>query len=293
MGVTVAIAGWFCAAAALPVAHAAIVVAYESGVDAYVEALAGMEAGLDAHSARAIDVHAAGGLGALERALASPDARLVITVGSRALAEVQSRHPAAPVLATMVLHGGGEAPAGRLEVEVGLAAQLEAIHTLLPRAQRVGIIRDPARSRYTTEMLESRARKLGFTAVVVECGGAAQLLKAVTSLKGKVDVLLCFPDPELYNAVTIKPLILASIDLRLPVVGFSPAFVRAGAAVGIYADYREVGRQTAAMAGRYLRGEERLGKEEPFKVRVSINQRVARLLGVEFRTRGLAVEVLK
>jgi len=119
------------------------------------------------------------------------------------------------------------------------------------------------------------------------------LLKAVASLKGKVDFLLCSPDPDLYNAVTIKPLILASLDGRLPVVGFSPAFVRAGAAAGIYADYRESGRQAAAMATRLLRGEERAAVEEPSKVRVAVNQRMLHLLGLEFRSGAYAIEVMR
>jgi ABC-type uncharacterized transport system substrate-binding protein len=139
--------------------------------------------------------------------------------------------------------------------------QLAAIRALVPRWSRVGMIRNPAH--------------------------------AVASLEGKVDFLLCFPDPELYNAVTVKPLTLASLNARLQVVGFSPAFVRAGAAVGIYAGYRETGRQAAAMAPRLLRGEEPSAVEEPDKVRVSINQRVARLLGLEFRNGACPVEVLR
>ena len=82
-------------------------------------------------------------------------------------------------------------------------------------------------------------------------------------MKGKVDFLLCFPDPDLYNPVTIKPLVMASLEGRLPLVGFSPAFVRAGAAAGIYPDYRETGRQTAEMAQRLLHGDDRGGEEGP------------------------------
>ena len=128
---------------------------------------------------------------------------------------------------------------------------------------------------------------------MVDCDGPARLLKAVASLRGKVDFLLSFPDPDLYNAVTIKPLVMASLEARLPIVGFSPAFVRAGAAAGIYPDYRETGRQTAEMAQRLLRGEDRGAEEGPRKIRLALNQRVAHLLGVEFHPEGLPVEVFR
>jgi ABC-type uncharacterized transport system substrate-binding protein len=119
------------------------------------------------------------------------------------------------------------------------------------------------------------------------------LLKAVAALKGKVDFLLCFPDPDLYNAVTIKPLVMASLESRLPIIGFSPAFVRAGAAAGIYPDYRDTGRQTAEMVLRILHGDDRAADEGPRKIQVAVNQRITRLLGVEFQTASLPVEVLR
>jgi putative ABC transport system substrate-binding protein len=129
--------------------------------------------------------------------------------------------------------------------------------------------------------------------VVVDCDGPGALLKAIAALKGKVDFLLCFPDPDLYNAVTIKPLVMAALESRLPIVGFSPAFVRAGAAAGIYPDYRETGRQTAEMALRMLRGEDRGGDEGPRRIQVAVNQRITRLLGMDFQTSALSVEVFR
>jgi putative ABC transport system substrate-binding protein len=292
MGVIWPIAGLFYAASISPAAGP-IVVAYESNVDAYTAAVAGLDAATAGKLLRIIDLRSATGAGDLTRAIASSDVRLVVAVGSGAVAEVQARRPAVPVLVTMVLHGGGaETAAGHVDLDIPLGMQLEAIRSLLPRATRVGIIRNPARSRQSADAIEERARKDGFTAIVVDCDGPAHLLKALAQLKGRVDFLLCFPDPDLYNAVTIKPLVMASLESRLPLVGFSPAFVRAGAAAGIYPDYRDVGRQTAAMAMRLLRGEAGY-LDEPAKVRLAVNQRVARLLGLEFRTASPSVEVFR
>ncbi|SPF33345.1 putative ABC transporter substrate-binding protein [Candidatus Sulfopaludibacter sp. SbA4] len=275
----------------MPPGNAAIVVAYESGVDAYAEALEGMGSALGSSNIRVVDLQTAGA--DLTRAVSARDVQLVIAVGSRALGEVQSRKLAVPTIATMVLHGGENDALAQVDLDIPLSAQLQAIRSLWPNHLRAGIIRNPARSRYSAEALEARARKEGFTVVVVDCDGPARLLKAVASLKGKVDFLLCFPDPDLYNPVTIKPLVMASIEGRLPIVGFSPAFVRAGAAAGIYPDYRETGRQTAEMAQRMLRGEDRGAEEGPRKIRLALNQRVARLLGVEFHPGGLPVEVFR
>jgi ABC-type uncharacterized transport system substrate-binding protein len=270
------------AAMAEPVPGSVVVIA-ESGVPAYGEALEGLTGGLGPGVARVVDIRSGSAGNDLRRSLEAPEARVVVAVGSRALAELRARRTALPVVATMVLRGPQPEGAGQIDLDVPLGAQLAAVRVLLPRALRAGIIRNPDRSRYTAEALESQGRREGYTLVVADCDGPGHLLKVVGSLKGKVDFLLCLPDPDLYNAVTLQPLVLAAIEYRLPIVGFSPAFVRAGAAAGVYPDYRALGRQAAEMALRIQRGESSGGEEYPSRLQVAVNQRVTRLLGLDLR----------
>jgi ABC-type uncharacterized transport system substrate-binding protein len=270
------------AAIAEPVPGSVVVVA-ESGVPAYGEAVEGLTGGLGPGVARVVDLRGAGAGKDLQRSLEARETRVVVAVGSRALAELRARRTALPVVATMVLRGPQPEGAGQIDLDVPLAAQLAAVRGLLPRASRAGVIRNPDRSRYSAEALESQGRKEGYTLLVADCDGPGHLLKVVGSLKGKVDFLLCLPDPDLYNAVTIQPLLLAAIEYRLPIVGFSPAFVRAGAAAGVYPDYRALGRQAAEMALRIARGESSGGEECPNRLQVAVNQRVMRLLGLDLR----------
>ena len=114
------------AVTSLPPGNAAIVVAYESGVDAYAEALEGMGAALGPQNLRVVDLHAAGA--DLTRALSLRDVQLVIAVGSRALAEVQSRKASMPVIATMILHGGEGEVSAHVDLEIPLSAQFQAMN---------------------------------------------------------------------------------------------------------------------------------------------------------------------
>jgi ABC-type uncharacterized transport system substrate-binding protein len=271
------------AAALAQPAPAAVVVVTESGVPAYADAIEGLTAGLGANLGQIVDLRAATAANSLARLLEARDTQVVVAVGSRALAQLRARPASLPVVATMVPRGAEPEGTGQVDLDVPLGAQLEAVRALLPRASRAGIIRNPARSRFTAEALGSQARKEGFTLAVADCDGPGRLLKAVASLQGRVDFLLCFPDPDLYNAVTIQPLVLAAIEYRLPIVGFSPAFVRAGAAAGVYPDYRALGRQTAEMALRLHRGEASGGEEYPARLQVAVNRRVARLLGLDLQ----------
>jgi putative tryptophan/tyrosine transport system substrate-binding protein len=275
--------------------QATVVVAVESGVEAYEAAVAGLGEALSPNGYRVVDVRS-GGAG-LAQAASAKDVQLVVAVGSGAFREACAHKLGVPVVATMMLNGSELEGRGHVDLDIPLGPQLQAMRALWPQRLRVGIIRNPGRSRLTAEALEAQARKEGFSAVVLECSGPARLLKVVAEEKGKIDFLLCFPDPDLYNPVTIKPFVLASLEARLPIVGFSPAFVHAGAAAGIYPDYREVGRQTGEMALRCLHGDgaasAACGEEGPRKIQVAVNLRVARLLGAEFHTEALPVEVFR
>jgi ABC-type uncharacterized transport system substrate-binding protein len=62
-------------------------------------------------------------------------------------------------------------------------------------------------------------------------------------------------------------------------------------AVGVYPDFRELGVQAAELAVRLLRGGGPATLEGPRKLTVAVNQRVGRLMGIEFGAprRGEAV----
>ena len=291
MGIVSTLGRLLLAAVTFPASHAAIIVVSEPGVEAYTQAVEGVAAVLGPNTFHVVALRE--GDPAFSRILSARDTQLVIAVGRRALAAVQPLRGSLPVISTMALRGQDGEASGQVDLDVSIPLQCAALRALWPQHPRVGIIRNPARARYSAEVLESRIRKEGFLPVIVDCDSPAGLLKALAALKGKVDFLLSFPDPDLYNPATIKPLVLASLESRIPIVGFSPAFVRAGAAAGIYPDYREVGRQTAEMALRLLRGDDKSTDEGPRKIQLAVNQRIVRLLGVEFQTTALPVEVFR
>jgi len=277
--------------AGLPASRSPVLVLTESGVDAYTEAVDGVASALPAGSFRVVDTASR----TLDRDLAASEPEVVIAVGSRALEEARARHLGSRVVAALSLPEVNSAPGvWRISLEIPLAAQLAIMHTLWPGKMRAGVIRGPRQSRASVEAMEACARKEGYALTSTLCEGPAQLLRAFASLRGKADFVICFPDADIYNAATIKPLVLASLEQRLPLVGFSPAFVRAGAAAGFFPDYRESGRQAAEVALRLLRGAgDAEDDESPRKIRTAVNQRVTRLLGVEFRAAALAAEVYR
>jgi putative ABC transport system substrate-binding protein len=134
--------------------------------------------------------------------------------------------------------------------------------------------------------LLAAVKQQGFTLHAAECSRPEDLVKTFLSLNGKADFVIALP----YNNTTVRPLILASLESRLPIVGFSSSFVHAGAALGIYPDFRDIGSQTADAVQKLIAGRTGMADESPRKLQVAVNQRVLRLLGLHYaQIPGLAI----
>lgn len=270
-------------AAGLPAAaspEGAVVLLFAGNAPAYQEAIAGIREILP--EASVMDISQPGEAGRLIASLAQSQPALLITIGLPADRAVQALD--FPVLSTMTLEGDAEPrlrrPAGLVTLQLPLAAVLAGARRVWPRASRAGMIRNPARGPAIAE-LAAEARRRGYTLEVADSSGPERLLEAFLSLQGRADFVWCPPDAALFNATTVPPLLLESLRRRLPVVGFSESFLRAGAAAGVFPDYHAAGLQTGQLALRWLRVRPELPFRESCRsTRVGVNQRVARLLGL-------------
>jgi len=260
-----------------------VVIVTTSDVEAFDEAIEGLRHGLGP-GAKVTLVDLAGKPSDLAGRLGGKDVRLLISVGNNALVAA-AQFGTAPILATMVLgadlkSSGLRPPSGAVVLDLAVGDVLSGLSKVFPGKTRVGMIRNPEVSPGIPSLLMLEARAAGINLKIVDCPRPEHLLQSFRSLQGTVDFVLCPPDGTLYNGTTVKPLILASLESQLPVVGFSAGFVRAGAAAGVYPDYLETGIQAGELARKYLAGAAALSIESPRKIRVAANQHVARLLGL-------------
>jgi len=266
-----------------------VTVVFTSEAGPYTEALDGLRTTLTASALTTVDLQSPNGPAELTTSLQRGSSRLIISIGGDALAAVTGHKTDVPLVATMIMRSEqahGPHLASAIHLDIPVADILAELKTIFPNKTRIAVIRNPALAGQFDNAALVRARQQGFTVQVVDCRNPEELLRAVRSFKGQVDFVLCLPDSTLYNGTTVKPLILASLECHLLIVGFSQSFVRAGAAIGVYPDFRDVGAQTGEIAQRQLAGQTVATEEGPRKLVVAVNQRVIRLLGVEYETRG-------
>jgi putative tryptophan/tyrosine transport system substrate-binding protein len=277
----------------------AVAVLSTSGIPAYRTAVAGIEAGFKAQGARSpalFELISDDDLLTVER-LRCAKPQVLVTVGSSASALAASL--GIPYFSTMVLKEDAVAsveskePLSTVTLDIAPKAVFTRIRRLFPTRRRIAVLRQRGQLEPAAEELRSEAAALGLSLELVDCDSPKELLCALRKLRGRADLVWCLPNRALYEPALVHALILVSIRQRLPLVGFSEAFVKAGALVGFLPDYRDIGDQAAALVLAYRSGQPLGRKEHPRNVRTMVNERVARVLGIEIKAGPGEVEFVK
>ena len=182
---------------------------------------------------------------------------LIFTLGPSALRNSLTDLSGSPLLATMIidskeLHGSLQASAVVLKTSV--KKQLQWHRRMLPKARRVGVLYDPQYNQQWVREAKISAPKLGLEIIAVPVNTPKELSAALKELGRQADSILGITDKTVYSGRTAKAVLLFSFRNRIPFVGLSSAWVKAGALYSLDWDYPQLGRQNALIALNILDG---------------------------------------
>ena len=123
---------------------------------------------------------------------------------------------------------------------------------------------------------EAERRRLVLSQESIAAG--TEVVPALRRLLPNVDVLLLLPDALVVNLNNVQQVLLTTYRYRVPVIGFSPGLVKAGAVVAVYSTPAQIGRQGGALASQWLDGEDLPAPQHCNEFSVDINRHVARSL---------------
>lgn len=272
-------------AGAAPPARVAVVLSAEGG--AYAEVAEAIRSGLARDGGERFRV-AIMDAGTVTGALEADPATLVVTVGMRAASAVQEIAPRTPVLYTLVPKAAldrllaaqkGGAKRSGIYLDQPLERQLELIKLIIPAATRVGVIFGPDSVKQASA-LESVAASIGLKVEAEAVTSSEQVAVALRRVLERGEVLLGLPDPEVFNQATVHNLLLAAYRAGDPVFAFSPAYIKAGALAGVFSSSGQIGMQAAEMIAK-LAGQAAWPEPQyPKYFTVTVNQTVARSMGI-------------
>lgn len=211
--------------------------------------------------------------------------RLVVALGPGAWRKaVETLGPEAALLGVMVPQQVLEQSAGRRVRTVGAilaeappSRLLNLIQLALPLRQQVGLIVGLPLSMQLGR-IEAAAAERGLRLGIEKVTQESAVGPAVQRLAQAGSVLLALPDGTVHTANTIQPLLLISYRNGVPVVAYSEAYLRAGAALAVYSTPEQFAQQAAEIVMAYQEGRTGPWIQGPRYFSVGVNQAVARSL---------------
>ena len=211
---------------------------------------------------------------------------LYIAVGRKAAEELASRE--IPVLSVLVPktaydklpHGPVQhtLPRSAIFLDQPVERQVAFLLAALPSTRNVGILYStpPQELPNIRRLLADRDVRLHDRSI----GGAQSLNDALESVLGESEVLFVLADAGVYNAVTIRNILLTSYRKQIPLIGISQAYVKAGALCAVFSTPDQIAAQAAEAAGQFSETGKLPTSQYPKEFEVSVNKQVARSLDI-------------
>lgn len=174
-------------------------------------------------------------------------------------------------------------PAWGVKTDVPLEQQFKLLRRALPLVRKVGLLyRSDVPASAESLRAAQQALPEGLELVSVAIDKNKSVAEAIDALfDQKVDLVWTTADAAVYDISTIRALLLASLRKQTPVFGFSVAFVKAGALLGVGVDARKQGEQAAGLILRQTKAPSAAGLVEPPEFQIVLNTIVAERISVE------------
>ncbi len=217
---------------------------------------------------------------------------LLIAVGTPAMTAMAQKPPAMAVLSVLVPRNTFQKIArqyGRHQDQHHFSAiyfdqpwyrQLGLIRTSMPGRNRVGLLL----SKDGNEMLvglPAIAKEMDMQINVETVTDDSELLPALRRLLNNSDSLLALPDAAIYNRNNIPSILLTSYRQKVPLFGFSAAYVKAGALAGVYSSATQMAQQVAEIIASLPNNGYLPLPQYPRYFSVNVNTQVSRSLSLE------------
>ena len=218
---------------------------------------------------------------------------MVFALGSDSVRKASQQLPGHPMLATMILGNNalqGQTHATAITLDMPIRKQLQWHQRFLPEAKRVGVLYNPQSNQQWVDQASKIADKLGLEIVAVSVATPRDITSALKSLSNRVDSIMAIPDKMVYSSNTAKTVLLFSFRNRIPFIGLSGAWVKAGALYALDWDYSDLGRQSANTALKILNGTkpENIKPDVPAKSVYEVNLKTAKHMKLKINRKLIA-----
>lgn len=209
---------------------------------------------------------------------------IVLAVGSKALEIAVQQFKGSNIVFMMVVNPKSQLSSVKgITLDIPPERAFKTLKRILPQTRKIAVMYNPLQTKDLVAESISRAESAGIEMIPVKVKGSEDVYGAVRSIIGKVDALWMIPDSSIYNSDTSQDVLLVSLREKLPVIGLSPMYVKAGALFALSCDYADIGSQAADLAINILNNTipSNFSFAPPRKDVISVNLITAERIGVK------------
>jgi putative tryptophan/tyrosine transport system substrate-binding protein len=256
---------------------------YQAVVDAFMQRVAASPE----PQIRVRVIYAATGAGALTGKPGTEPPALIVAIGSAAARLAQSEPHAQPVLNVLIPRllyeqlTPASATRSALYIDQPFERQLNLCRLIVPDLHHLAVLYGPA-SQGSDRDLRSAAQHLDIRLKTQRVTAGTNPNAALDQVLDDSQLLLALPDPDVFNRYTVTGLLLTAYHHDVPVIGFSAAYVKAGALAAVYSTPEQIGRAAAEMtlSARTDTGWALPAPRYPAYYNVAVNRQVGRSLNL-------------
>lgn len=219
------------------------------------------------------------------------DIDLVVTVGTSAAQAMRGTSSSVSMLHVMLarstydsMYGAEKTQVSRRPAAIVLDQpwdrQLQLVKLLIPSARQLSAIVGVGSQAGGVAMGSAAARR-GMQLRTVHVSERDDFGDTLSEALMATDALCALPDSQVLSPANAKWLLYGAFQKRVPVIGFSRAYVTAGALGAVYSTPEHIARQAAEWVAQAWRGDSGLGGPvSPKYFSVAVNTSVAHALGL-------------
>lgn len=216
-------------------------------------------------------------------------ADMIVAVGMKS--SLLAINSGIPTLCVLVPKSGWEkvqkisnskTPATAIFLDQPAHRQVELIAAALPNVRSIGVLYSSASPEIAEISRVVVEKKLVLHEQQLE---STELLhRNLQTLLQESDVLLAIPDMQVYNSSTIRNILLETYREQIPLIGFSPAYVRAGALGAVFSTPEQIATQAADVLRDYIETGQLGSAQYPKDFTVMVNSQVGNSLGIPVKS---------
>lgn len=212
-------------------------------------------------------------------------AAVLVTLGTAATQAALSADLPTPVVAALVFSSDAlkRPSVTAITLDMPMEAQFDWLRKILPEHHTVGVLYNPRENQQRVDAAVRIAQARGLKLLARPVETPQDLPAALDSMSRQIEVLWSLTDPVVISPQTAQPILLFCFRNKIPLVGLSSTWVKAGALYSLDWDYGDIGHQAGELVQRILHGAKpaELPAVTPRKLTYAINMKSAGQLGVD------------